>query len=113
MASKYPPGVTGNEPQIAGESHYRDCPLNEEWECSDEDYKRIDPYEVRELVIEASLVSTNTTEWNYLGDAVRPFRWMMDCRCESIRQDLKDDAAIAKASPQAQYGQGKEVRQVG
>ena len=91
MASKYPPGVTGNEPQIAGESHYRVCPLNEEWECSDEDYKRIDPYEVRELVLEAFPASRS---WPYLQDALRPFRWMKDCRCESIRQDLKDDAAM-------------------
>ena len=96
MASKYPPGVTGNEPQIAGESHYRTCPLNEEWECSDEDYKRINPYEVRDLVHEASLVS------RYISRrCLHPFNWMLDCRCESIRQDLKHDAAIAKASPQA------------
>ena len=31
MASNYPPGVTGNEPQIAGEPpHYRQCPAHED-----------------------------------------------------------------------------------
>ncbi len=30
MASNYPPGVTGNEPQIAGVKHYRQCPLHED-----------------------------------------------------------------------------------
>ena len=100
MASNYPPGVTGNEPQIAGESHYRACPCSDDWECSDEDYKRIDPYEVRELVVEATHAATYT-DWHYLKEPLRPFRWMLDCCCESIRQDLKDDAAENAKSEQS------------
>ena len=93
MSSNYPPGVTGNEPQIAGESHYRACPQSDDWECSDEDYKRIDPYEVRELVLEAFPASTDRP---YLEDALHPFRWMKDCCCESIHENLRDDAAEKK-----------------
>ena len=92
MGSNYPPGVTGNEPQIAGESHYRACPLADDWECSDEDYKRIDPYEVRALVLDAFEISV-FYRYLRLRDSLRPFRWISDCHCESIRQDLKDDAA--------------------
>ena len=88
MTSNYPPDVTGNEPQIAGESHYKTCPMADDWECSDDDYKRIDPYEVRDLVNEAFQVSIYISKRS-LG----PFRWMLDCRCGSIGQDLKDDAA--------------------
>lgn len=33
----YPPGVTGNEPQIAGELHYSKCPLSEDYEREDEE----------------------------------------------------------------------------
>ena len=91
MGSNYPPGVTGNEPQIAGESHYQDCPRSDDWECSDEDYKRIDPYEVRALVLEAFAIDAE--RYPYLRDSLRPFRWISDCHCKSIQQDLKDDAA--------------------
>ncbi len=30
MISNYPPGVTGNEPQIAGVTHHPQCPLHED-----------------------------------------------------------------------------------
>mgnify|MGYP001578643919 CR=1 FL=1 len=83
--SNYPPGVTGNEPQIVGTQHYQGCPLAEDFQFSDTDYKRIDLYELKELVEAAyrpDLYHTNYTD--DVMKAAHQFLWMLQCSCPDI-----------------------------
>ena len=89
-----PHGLTGNEPQIAGEQHSVECPLSEEWECTDEQAKRIDPYEVRELMFEIRF--HHVYNWQHLRTASNPFRWLITCCCDEIQDARREDAALAK-----------------
>jgi len=102
--SNYPPGVTGNERQIAGEVHFTDCPLHEDYKFSDEAVGRLDPYEVKQLVEAALLAECHSgghSHWPAIRDALRPFLWLVECCCQEIDDAGREEAELRKAEERA------------
>lgn len=93
----YPPGMTKRDwEHTEGRPHHPQCPLGEEWECSDEDAARIDPYEVKELVHSAESAAGGYVHvGSRLRKALAPFQWMLDCHCAEIVREERESALLA------------------
>ena len=95
--SNYPPGVTGNEPQIAGVEHYRDCPQYEDnpWEhiCSHKPkgVLLIRYEEPSGWYLEVA-GEPHISFCPYCGDELPSMR----CICDELRESAKEDAGLAK-----------------
>jgi hypothetical protein len=76
MNSNYPPGVTGNEPEIAGVDHDPRCEAHEDYEPGEHDNHR------RECSI------WTEDDCDCTGD--------MDCRCAELREDDAADEGDRK-----------------
>ena len=92
--SNYPPGVTGNEPQIAGETHHGNCPQHEDnpWEhiCSHKPkgVLRVRYDEPGGWYLECPPVNPHADFCLYCGDELPSMR----CQCDEIRQSLREQA---------------------
>lgn len=77
--------------------HHAQCPLSPDFEFSDTEAARIDPYEVKTLAEMAYQVTASLPSRALLMKALRPFAWMLDCRCDEIGQAYKEKAAEERA----------------
>ena len=93
--SNYPPGVTGNEPQIAGALHYRACPQFEgarEHVCNYKPKGIPVRYDVGGWFLDLPrIVTVIFCPW--CGEELL----LMLCQCLDIADDLRDEAAERKA----------------
>ena len=101
--NNYPPGVTGNEPQIAGERHHPECPQHEDYT---EEHKCANLKRYGNSLIEhwdggwRMVVRNALSRAQALGVEFCPYCGddlpSLACICASIRDVAREDATLER-----------------